>query len=161
MKSIPELAEETKVLENDLDQLEPGEMIEYEKLSKSIGRDVRKHAVGNLASARRRLRNNKRKRFECVRGKGIKRLNDSEIVAAADGGLRGIRRKTNKELKNLSCAEFSNLSEDDKNKHRTYTTQMGTIGLFTKQSSTKKIATKINEIQEALPVGKTLKLFGD
>lgn len=160
MKSIPELSEETKLIEYELDQLEPGQTIEYDNLSAAIGRDVREHARGNILSARRRLRKEKRKVFGTVRGVGVKRLTDAEIVVASGSDITSVKRRTRNALHSLSCAEFDNLTGDEKNQHRTRFCVLGVLELFSKPSATRKIEERIEETSEGLPIGKTLKLFG-
>lgn len=160
MKSIPELSEDTKIIEHELDQLEPGQTIEYTALSTAIGRDVRQHARGNIGSARRRLRKEKRKVFGCVSRVGIKRLTDAEIVVASGSDITSVKRRTRNALHSLSCAEFDNLTSDEQNDHRTRFCVLGALELFSKPSATRKIEDKIKETSEGLPIGKTLKLFG-
>lgn len=159
-KSIPELSLDGNVLYHELIQHEISDEIDYVELSRIIGRDIRKKR-GALYTAINMARREKNMVFATIRNKGIKRLNDSEII-------NGIGTKTTNTIKNAArrgrqktkcIADFGNLPREDKNKAFAYESIFSMIEQCMKQSSIKKITNKCSETQQHLPLAKTLESF--
>jgi hypothetical protein len=150
---------DTKILESVLGELEIGQMATYGALSASIGRDVRKFAIGALNTARRTLFREKQMVFDVEVGKGVKRLDDSQIVDSVEADRQRIRRRARRTIDKLACVEFEKLSEGQKRKHVVASAQFGALQMFSDTNAAKKIAAKANGAK-VIPIGDTLKLFG-
>lgn len=156
---IHEKSADTKILESLLAEAKIGDMVTYEAMSKAIGRDVREHALSSLRTARRGLEKEKRIVFGVEKNVGLKRLQDSEIVATAEASRKHLQRTAKRSLTRLAAVEFEKLNEDDRRRHVTYSAQMGAVAMFAAKSSTNKIESKVNGSSRDLPIGETLKLF--
>lgn len=152
-----EKSADTKVLEHVLAEMKVGDLMTYESLSKSIGRNVREFALAALYSARRSLQRNKRMVFACEDGVGIKRLDDSGIVDSVEFDRKSLLKRANRTMDKLGCVNFEGLTEDQKRKHTAAAAQMGVVAMFSSKASTKKIESKITG--KPLAIGETLNLF--
>jgi hypothetical protein len=150
---------DAKILESVLGEAVVGKLISYEELSKAIGRDVRKHAMSALGTARRGVFKEKRILFGVQRGIGLVRIDDAGIVKSIEKDRIHLHRTARKSLKKLAAVEFSNLDESGKRDHVVASAQMGAVAMFANKNSGKKIESKIAAKAEALPIGETLKLF--
>ena len=149
---------DTRIIENVLSELKIGELATYEQLSKAIGRDVRKYAIGALQSARKSLLNTKQIVFGVDDNVGVRRLDDSQIVQSTGLDRLKMQRHANRTIKKLSCVNYEGLSEPDKKRHIVASAQMGALALFSGKNAEKKIASKAES--KPIAIGKTLKLFG-
>jgi hypothetical protein len=159
-KMIHEKSSDTKILESVLAEAKVGQLITYAELSKAIGRDVRQFAYQSLFSARRCLQNAKRIVFGVQANIGLIRLDDSKIVESTEHDRKVIQRRAKRTIDKLRCAEFDNLTAEEKRRHVTASAQMGAVAMFASKNATKKIAGKVSAKTDALPIGETLRLFG-
>jgi len=156
MKTIPSASVDTQALIKALEVAQVGQTIEYDALSKVIGRDVRK-VRGLLYTAFRNLMREKDIVFAPVRGVGVKRLAPEEIVELGIFGVRHIRRTARRTIRKISCAQLSTLSEPKKVELFTHSSLLGAVSVMSSGQSIKKLAAAIQT--EALPLAKTLALF--
>ena len=156
---LHEKSSDTKILESVLSEMKIGDFISYEQLSKSIGRDVRKFAIGALQTARLAMQRDHKMVFGVDRGSGLRRLNDEQIVDASELGRRKLQRTAKREIKKLETVEFDKLTEPTKRKHIAASAQMGVIAMFSGKSSSKRIEKAVESTASNLAIGETLKLF--
>lgn len=155
-----QISVDTQILYDLLAKVEPGGFIDYEMLSHSIGRDVRLSGHGNLATARKRLMQDNRVVFGVVRKEGLKRLDDSGIVATGDFSMGRIHRETTRAVKRISCVQsFEHLSEAEKVKQNTTRSLCGAIHEVTKPRNVKRLEGKVMEARETLSFIKTIEFF--
>jgi hypothetical protein len=154
-----EKSADTKVLENVLSEMKVGDVLTYEELSRSIGRDVRQFALGALTTARQSLMKEKRMVFDIERNVGIKRLDDNQIIDSTESDRLKMQRTGKKALTKLASVEFSNLTPDKKKQHVVASAQIGAIVMFSKKSSQSKIESHVKSDSSTLAIGETLKMF--
>ena len=85
----------------------------YAELSKIAGVPDITTRRGALVTARRSARREQRIVFSVVRGVGLKRLTDSEIVASRSEKRTKIRNAANDSKKDMVCVVHENLSRDE------------------------------------------------
>lgn len=155
-RSIPGLSIDTKTLEDRLRTLKEDETISYQDLTFLIGRDVTNGARSNLMSARSRLLNEGIV-IACVRGVGVKRINDTEKIGEGLRYLKKIRRGARKTAKVVAAVEnFDSLPKDLQVQHNLTMSVLGLVTHMTKSSTIKQLEGKIDQEKKALPVARTL-----
>lgn len=158
MRKRFEKSSDTHILEGLFTKAEIGDIVTYEEMTKSIGRDVREFAHASIRSA---LRAAERQGiiFEARPNVGYVRLNDAEIVKKSDADKTSIRKKTERAMDRLGVVKFDELSDADKKKHTVTSAQLGAIRMFSTSSATKKIESKVKGSSSVIPIGETLKMF--
>lgn len=134
-------------------------LIVYQDLAGAAGLDVRHgKGYGYLQTARRHLRREKRIVFEVVRGEGLKRATDSDL-ANNEGPYRRkrIRGQCREGIKNLLCADFEKLTNEEKQKLTMERSALGSVNLFSKQKE--PIPMPMLEDNRADRMAKLLELF--
>jgi hypothetical protein len=150
---------DAKILETVLSECAVGQMITYEELSKAIGRDVRVHAAGALATARKTMLKEKNMVFATERSVGIKRLDDSDIIDSTADKNKRIARISKRGLQELSVVKFEQLDEQKKKEHIAASAQLGVIAMFSKTTSGNKILSNVKNDTKVLAIGDTIKMF--
>lgn len=160
-RTIPEISVDTRLLYQAIQELEPDEIIEYSKLSKLIGRDVRGAARSNLMSARKMAERDDAIVVECVQNVGIKRLTDQEIVSSVGGHARKrIRRTAGRAVRKLHAVEFDKLSTTEKIRQNAELSQLSAVKAFSGDNTTKRIEPLVTVSRmEQLAIAKTLEAF--
>lgn len=158
-KSIPEISVDSMTLYKRLVELDEGEVVEYDALTDLIKRDVRGEAYSNLDTAKRRCESNDLIVIKPVRGVGVRRIPNDEIVAVAGDRLNKARRQTKRGLGELACADYDKLTPDQRLKHNASAAMLGTIHFMSKPSKIKSIETKLGAGNGKLSVNQTLELF--
>lgn len=157
--AIFEMSPDTRLLRQRLARMGKGETITYAELSAEISKEVT-GGFSALQSARRSLLNDEGFVFSPVRGEGLKRLNDSEIVAASDGDIVALRRRSKRAARKLSSAEFDALTEEEKLQHTAKASVLGAVAAMT----TEKAVTAVSKVAQGraneLPIRDTLKAMG-
>lgn len=153
-----EKSSDTKIIEKILESAEVGQLITYQQISNAIGRDVRKHSVNSLNTARRGLLKSKGILFGVKQNSGLIRLDDKQIVQTTEGDRARVNRVAKRSLEKLSVVNFDNLDDKSKKEHIAASTQFGVLAMFSQSSSTKRIESNVEN--KELSIGETLKLFG-
>lgn len=155
MKADFELSADSKTLASVLLEAQKDETITYERLSKAIGRDVRADASGALQTARRLAQREQRMVFDAVRGVGLKRLQDSDIVDLSDKARDQMRRTARRTAKKLVCVDFDGLPNDKKVKHNAALSMMGALATLTTETSFGRLQSKVQQTRtDHLPAAK-------
>jgi len=158
-RTIPELSVDTQILERKLQSAEPGEILPYEVLTASIRRCVRTEAYSNLQSARRRLER-AGCHFETVRGVGVKRIPNEDVPATTKAfAMTKIRRISRRSARRLLSVDYNRLSEGAKVIHNTALSVFGAVSAVTQPKTLKRVAERVREQHQKLPVAETLALF--
>lgn len=108
-----EMAPDTRLLRQTLAKASIDDFITYDALSAVISKPVNggTHA---LQSARNSLLRRERMVFGVIRGSGLKRLNDTDIVSASEQDVVGIRRKAKMAVRKLTSVQDYNAMPADK-----------------------------------------------
>jgi len=149
-----QLSADARTLASVLRDASPGDTVTYERLSASIGRDVQEDARGALQTARRLVLNEHRIVFDAVRGEGLMRLKDKQIVGLSDKARDHIRRTSRKTAKALVCVDYDALSPEDQVKHNTGLSMLGVIAELSTSRSVAKLESKVKEAGKELPLAK-------
>ena len=111
---IPAASNDTMILERMIVVLGPGETVEYDAMSKAIGRDVRSSAAGVLRTAMRRALRDHGIVVEAVRNVGLRRVVGNELISAQRCGVDRIRREARRRVEKLSKLDVGSLSNPEK-----------------------------------------------
>lgn len=155
-----EKSADAKILINLLEEAVVGQTVSYQQMSAAIGRDVRKHALSSLGTARRFLQKEKRMVFGAERGVGLVRLNDNDVVRSVESDRLKVHRQAKRTMNKLSTVEFNKLDDENKKAHVSVSAQMGAIAMFSHKSANKKIESQVSTSQQNISIGETLKMFG-
>lgn len=139
-KPLFKLSVDTQTIIKIIQDASVGDLIPYHTLSEAINKDVTKDGYGAMKSARDKVLKEKSIVFGTVKGVGIKRLNDDEIVETSDSFIKQSRRKARKGLKTISCSNYEELDADSRNKHNMNASLLGFISKVTDVNSRNKIA---------------------
>jgi hypothetical protein len=158
MSGLKAKSADTLIVERRLRETTPGDIITYDELSKVLGRDVRKHCVGCLRTARNTLQGESIF-FDTLSGIGLKRLDNDEACKATGHYLTRSRRAARRGIKHISHVPYEGLTPETQREHLTLSTQLGAIDLFSSGKATARIESAISGVVP-LAIGETLKLFG-
>lgn len=157
---IPAMSADTRVLIDHLRSLGVGEVASYANLTKAIGKDVRARRHSLHSAMRHLLREGKV--FAAVMGVGIKRLNDQEIVAVGDEGLRRMRKMANRISRKLSCVtDFDALPEKQRYRHNALMSLSMAVGSITDSRKVEKLEQRVAQVGRSLPLVQTLHAFAE
>jgi hypothetical protein len=150
---------DSKAIEERLVDLEIGEEIAYSELSELIGRDVTSER-GALNSARRRLVRDHQMVFGVIRGVGLKRLDDAEIVGTGESVNDHIRRTARRAARQIACVrDFEAMPPEKRTQHNTWLSLFGAIASVTRAPCVKRLAAAVEQSRASLPLMKTLQSF--
>jgi hypothetical protein len=158
-KTIPEVSLETQQLIARLNTVGVGEVILYADLSKIVDGDIQTEKYHFLVTAKRRLLIDSHKVFEAVKGVGVARLPDAEIVETSKGIVWKIRRITKTAIQKLSCVNFDELSNEHKIKHNTNMSLLAAVHQFSKPKQLKTLEGMVATANRKLEIGTTLEMF--
>lgn len=159
-KAIQELSVDTSLLVERLRKCEPGETIDYQSLTNVIDRDVRGVASHNLQAACRIAQRDYKIVFACVRGIGLKRLDERGIVSTADDSLSKIHRTAKRGRDKLLCIEnIEGMSNEAKVKYNAGLAAFGALHEVTKTKSIERLEKAVESSKEKLPLKSTLEAF--
>jgi hypothetical protein len=133
---------ESQLIERRLMEIEVGGLIDYDELSTIAGRDVQQDARSLVTSARRRAFNTDGRCFGVIRGAGLKRLSDEEVVDSSDVTHIKIRNASRRMLRTLTLGvqDFAGMSREKQVKHNASISAFGAIAHFSGVKAMKQIA---------------------
>jgi hypothetical protein len=150
---------DAKVLSEVLAKVHVGDIVTYDILSKSIGRDVRTIARGILDTARKKVLNDRQIVFGTVRGAGLRRLTDEETVDTGEQTLASVRGATRRGMRRITAVDFDSLPNEKKILHNVYASLFGTLSHFSRAKSVKALSENASSQTGQLPVAKTLEIL--
>ena len=136
-----------------LEHVAIGEVVSYATISEAIGRDITKFRNA-LESARRAVQRDKQMIFDVVRGIGMARLNDSDIVDLSDKARAHVRRHARRTAKKLVCVNYEALSREKQTKHNAALSMFGVISELSSPGSVKRLEQRIEQTGSSLPAAK-------
>jgi hypothetical protein len=144
-KSIPEMSHEAQMLARRLAQLEPGETVPYAELDRIIGKPVQQNR-GLLRTARNAVERDYSVVLECVRKEGVRRMRPTEIGAVGVAAVESIRRKARRTRTRIARGTAGrSLSDQAQRQVSLQVSVLGTLELFTRPKSIKKIEERVVE----------------
>ena len=159
-KAIREATADARLLYQRLAEMNIGDTITYEELSKVVSADVQTKARGYLDTARRMAERENEKVFGVIHNTGLKCLTSSEIINTAAFSIGHIHRTTNRTIRKIGCiSDLDKLPNEEKIRLNTYASAIGAMSVMTKGNSIKKLCASVTATQEQLPYAKTLDAF--
>lgn len=150
---------ETETLIDRLSATNVGDLLAYAELSALIHADVQDAGAGYLRSARKHLLR-QRVAFVTIRGVGIKRANDTEIVGDGHSRTARVRRAARRNVVILDCAEPDRLSPQDRYRRAALTAQNVIAAKATgSQANVRLRALAESKQAAALPTGEAASQF--
>jgi hypothetical protein len=150
-----ELGPETRFLRQHLRKLEKDELASYRDLSLVVGKPVN-GASHTLQSAIRGLLREGLV-FATIRGVGIKRLTDAQIVSAADRDITSVRRRSKRAAKKLVVSDYQKLTAKQQLEHTAKISIMGAIASMTSDRAIAAIEKVASGRSGELPIAETIK----
>ena len=151
-KTIAEVGAEALALYEVLKGAEVGHLIRYETLNDVAGRDVQYLAIGSLNTARRMCQRDHMMVFGVVRGVGLRRLSNAQIVESSASDISKIERVAKRGIKRLTCADYSSLTDEQRPVFNARVAVLGTLAQHAKPSQLTQIEkTYANEARPVLP----------
>lgn len=151
---------DTAILENKLRTAQEGSLVSYEELSRAIGRNVRKFAIGCLYSARRILEQ-EGIHTGCIPKEGITRLTPSESVGKARSHVNSSRRTARRGRSTVEKTDLSRLTIEEKQSALAIAAQSAAIELFGSKKAERRLTDAASDTAGNIPLGQTLAMFTD
>ena len=136
------LSSDSAALVKVLERIPVGGTISYGDLSSAIGRDVTLFR-GALETARLVVQRESCMVFDVVRGEGLRRLADDEIVDLSDKARDHARRHARNTAKKLVCVDYDSLSKPKQTKHNAALSMFGALAELTTSGSQKRLEAKV------------------
>jgi hypothetical protein len=152
---------ETHAIIKLLQNAEIGTRITYEQIIRATGEDPAKGIVpvrGFLYTAQRYLQREKNFVFGTIQGVGIERLADAQIIDATKAKIIHVRRSARRASSKLACADFTNLSKEQKSDGLTLQGQLGACQLALSLRAAHAIEQKLEQGQK-LKIGNVINFF--
>lgn len=154
-RTIGEITLETRTLYEHLKNLPVGTLVSYRELSVVAGRDVQSEGASSLYTARRMCQREHQIIFGAVYGEGLKRLDDEQIVASADGDIRRIHRTARRGTRKLACADYEALDDAGRASLNAKVAVLGTLAQHSTSASLRKLEKHYaNDSPPLLPVSR-------
>lgn len=156
---IAVLSANTELLIKYLIALKPNEQITYEQMHKLLPNcDLRGKQAYILQSARRVALNTYNIATLAVHGVGIKRATDGELSQLGEGFRKRIHRAAKKLGRQVTCADFSKLTNDEKTTANYSLSMAGALALFTTRKQRDLLAAKVQQAGNKLAAVEVLAL---
>lgn len=155
-----EMSPDTRLLRQRLRTVAVGGTITYAELGSVISKPVT-GSFPALQSAIRSLLRHDAIVFAAIRGVGLKRLNDEDIVSVADRDVDGVRRKAKRGvLKLSSVADYSALPPAKQLAHTARMSVLTAVAHMATDGGMKKVEAAAAGRSGELPISDTLRAFG-
>lgn len=136
-----------------------GEIVSYDDLGQEIAKPVAGGCPA-LQTARRSLLNNEGYVFAVIRGEGLKRLSDEEIVAASDQDVNRLRRVAKRGARKLaSVGDYAAMSNQCQLRHTTRLSVMTAVAHMASSKGLEKLEGAAAGRAKELPISQTLAAF--
>lgn len=153
-----QMSADARLLMQHLAKTSVGQTVKYEELSAVISRPVA-GSFGALRTALRRLLRDENMVFGAVKGIGIKRLNDVEIVAEGGAAAVAIRRKASRSIERQMKVDFSKLPREAQSRFTAQVSVMASVAMMTRDKSLDRVAAAATPAIKELPIAETLAMF--
>jgi hypothetical protein len=156
-----EMSASTRLLIQRLRMVKVGDTLTYSDMSVVVSEKI-SGASGCLQTARRHLLKEENIVFDVVRGVGMTRLSDTDIVRASDKDVDGIRRKAKKSCRKLSAIrDYAAMPRDQQLAHTARMSMLVAVSHMAKDTNLAKLEQKAAGVtSRELPIAETLAAFG-
>ena len=140
------------------------EVVTHEELTALTGRSTRLSEGQSLVQkAKNDVLKHDRIVMLSVHGVGWKKGTSAEIVTVGPATIRTTRRVSNRGIAKLMCADFTGLSEEEKRKHSTSMSVLGTITLMASPQSVDRVEKRIiaNNTTDPISEARVLRLMSE
>lgn len=162
MKASFQASPDTIILAKRIEKSGKGETVSYSDFNALCpGRDFQGKDRHILVAAQKKVQRDLGIVTAAVKGVGIKRLLDSEIVDIPQAVNQRTARASKKAMQKVATVEYENLSEGDKRKYESGMTTLGIVALFSSPKVQKLIDDKVYQSKARLSIEDTLNLFKD
>jgi len=126
--------------------LKPGSTLSYARLTRATGKEMTSPSGKYIVkTARKRLYEDNGVVFNVVRGSGIRRMNDADIVKSGVDGLIRANRASEKSMRILKCvSDFDKLSAHNKVVHNAAMSIHGVVNRISTLTALTAIEGKIS-----------------
>lgn len=153
--TIAQKSIDAQIIERHLETAEVGQLVTYAELSELIGRDVQGKGRYLLETAKRALLR-RGIVFETVRGEGIKRASDIEIVDHRQQDFDRIKRTAGRALNKLACVNQDSLNNEAKIKFNATASHLGVLRQLTSRKAIEAVEQQTRESKQQLPLARTI-----
>lgn len=156
-----QMSADARLLYQHIKSANVGDVLTYKVLSGVISRDVN-GGTAALRTAMRRCQNDHEIVFAAVRGEGIKRLSDVEIVDEAAATTAAVRRKANRGAGRLMLVnDFDALPERQKQQHMARASILASVAHLTGEKQIDRFieSSGAGSATKELPIAETLRFF--
>jgi len=140
MTQIGQLHAFSKLLYDHLLTVEPGATVTYDDLSAVIGSDVQEDGYQYLHRARYMALRNDRMVFDCIRGAGLVRVENAQVVGIAESVVHRLRKMAKRGIDTISTIDLTKLSPEELTRAHVARAQMGLTRAFTANSAAKRLS---------------------
>ena len=153
-----ELSTDARFIRQRLHGMKPGDTVSYTDLATIIGKSV----TGSLSALKTAKRGLLKEGyvFSPIRGEGLRRLTDAEVVGAADSDIAMIRRKARKTGAKLSTVSYEKLPAPKQLAHTAKASIVGAVAAITTNKAMTKIESAVGGRSGELPISETMKALG-
>lgn len=144
-----------RALAQRLRETSVGDIVKYETLTAVIGRDVCSESRSALATARRLVMREHRMVFDAIKGEGLQRLADSQIVGLADKTRAHIRRTVRKTARALTCVDYDAMPKADQVKHNAALSLFGVMAELSTEKATVRLSHAVESAGTEIPAAKS------
>lgn len=150
---------ETQLLEEFLRDVEVGQEVSYDELSKICSADVQGDARSWLATARKNVEAELKTCFATITGRGIKRLSPSDHAVYLSGIRKQAGLRAKREFNRSFNVDWDELSQEDRDRVNLERTVLQIMSESAKEKTVKKLETKVAETNNALPSREALEVL--
>ena len=142
------LAKETSILIDMLKDGKPGDTITDEAMFDHCGKQTCSSGsgYGNLETAKKYVLTNNGVVWYRVRGAGVIKCADAkEIGMDSKQTLKAIARRSKRGLKKIATVDLADVEDSDKSEFLAMSATLGTVAMFSKTSTQKKLSARCVE----------------
>lgn len=155
---IHQMSADARLLIAKLATIGVGEFVSYTDLSEVISRPVSGSSAALQTAVKRLLRDSDIV-FGTVRGEGIKRLADAEIVDEGAAAMNAIRRKARRTVERQMKADFSKLDRERQAKFSAQVSVASAIAMMAQPKEVARLEKAMTPGRAELPINETLRMF--
>jgi hypothetical protein len=151
---------ETRLVYGLLEALDVDETLARETVEDKLGKPY-EECYGAVSSARRAMARDYGRHFESVRKVGLRRVQGADVIDASERDMKRSHRAARKAAKTLQCidCDISELSPDERARLNMNASVAGAVYAITSSKKRKQLEGKFAEIDQELPLQRTLELF--
>lgn len=152
---------ETRMMEQELAKLGPGDFISYAALAQAAGLQEVFSGTPALVTARKVVQRERGYVTTCRNGEGVVRETDTGVVGSVlPKAGKSIRRKAKRALVKAATVDFSKLPMELQKQFSTHASLLSVTVQFHGKRQIEKLEASVPVGQRQLPIADTLAIFG-